>query len=247
MTARTLVAEFQPLEILVDKATNTWNFFPGFATNYSILRNKDIKVDGAFYSSTVIDLSGYAMQDLTTYFRRSFEQIADSYSAAWGEDGVNQFSAVFQQTIISSVPLSEDNLIAVTLGTGSPGFMPNGGYSNPALSLFTVGTFDRTHIIHGHQEIHNPSSILGTEPLTAEGSGFLTPVTDNYYSSLEPTAADCLYCYRVIIVSAPDQKNSFQQVTIPGKRVILDAETSKEDHLEYMMRLARSYELANQV
>lgn len=247
MTSRTLVAEFQPLELLVDKLNNVWDFFPEFATNYSILRNKGIKVDGAFYSSTVIDLSGYAMQDLTTYFRRSFEQLGGYYYCSWSEEGVNQFSSVFEQTIISSVPLSEDNLVAVAFVAGNPGFMPNGGYSNPAISDLDVGTFDRTHIIHGHQEIRSPSTVLGTEALNQQGSGYIVPVTDNYYSSLEPTAADCLYCYRVIVTNAATAKNAFEQVTIPAKRVILDIETGKEDHLQYMMRLARSYELANQV
>ena len=70
-------------------------------------------------------------------------------------------------------------------------------------------------------------------------------VVDNYYSSLEPTAADTLYCYRVIAL--PLTSSSITSVVLPAKRVIMDAYVEAEPNNEYMMRLKRSYELANQV
>jgi len=253
MTSRTLVCEFQPLIAVVVEGEKPnppeWEFFPEFETNYRKLRLDRLPIDGYWFAETVIDLSGYQMQDLTMFFRRSFEQVAGPYTALWGDAGVSEFSSLAEQVIISSVPLSEDNLGYSIITGNSPGFMNVGGFSKILLSngQNPVGTFDRTHIIHGHLQYHTPSTILGSESLTTEGSGFLQASVDEYYSSLEPTAADKLYCYRVLGTNQATQKNPFKQLNVPALRIIIDAVTGEEPHLEYMMRLARSYELANQV
>jgi len=249
MTSRVLVAETPPLNIVQTQTGPTtfeWAQLTGFGSNWRIPRRNGAKVDGCWLTSTVIDLSGYAMQDMTTYFRRSFEQIGQPYSANWNAPGISQNVGIVEQTIISSVPFNDDQIIHTCFE--SPGFILNGGYSalTPPLDV-DVGNFDRTHIIHGHNEYHFVTDVTGSAPINAKGSGYLTPFVDNYYSSLEPTAADCLYVYRIILTNISTQAEYFDQVSIPAKRIILDVETGKEDHLEYMMRLARSYELANQV
>lgn len=247
MTSRVLVAETPPLTIIQTETAPgvfEWAQFPGFGSNWRIPRSNGVKVDGAWLTSTVIDLSGYAMQDLTTYFRRSFEQVGMPYSANWDVNGISQNVGVIEQTIISSVPFNDDQIIHTLIE--SPGFIVNGGYSTVSPKV-DVGNFDRTHIIHGHNEFHFVTDVTGSAPITTRGSGYLNAFVDNYYSSLEPTAADCLYVYRIILTNTSQQAQYFEQVAIPAKRVILDVMTDKEDHLEYMMRLARSYELANQV
>ena len=243
MTSRVLVAETPGLIATPNRTTGVWEFFDGFTSNWRIPRLNGVKVDGAFLTSTVIDLSGYAMQDMTTYFRRSFEQVAGAYSASW-DAPIAANTAVFEQTIISSVPFN-DNQILATLSADSPGFIVNGGWTS--VTGLDVGNFDRTHIIHGHQEFHLVTSVTGSAPITADGAGYLNAFVDNYYSSLEPTAADCLYVYRILITNQTTNTSHFEQINIPAKRIILDVETDKEEHLSYMMRLARSYELANQV
>jgi len=58
-----------------------------------------------------------------------------------------------------------------------------------------------------------------------------------------------LYCYRFLALpngAAADEYGATGLV-LPALRVILDAFTVEEPDLEYMMRLKRSYELANQV
>jgi len=244
MTSRTLVAEFQALYAEVDRNNNVWRQFDNYEANYRIPRLNGVKVDGAFFAETTIDLSGYQMDDLTVYFRRSFEQLGGYYYFAWSDDGVLPTTGLLEQTIISSVPLSDDNIVSI-IATESPGFIVNGGWTSTG--GFNVGTFDRTHIIHGHLELHVPSSITGSDALDVAGFGYPVHVADNYYSSLEPTAADCLYCYRILLTNDVTQKGVLTQFTAPAKRVILDCFTDKEPYLEYMMRLARSYELANQV
>lgn len=242
MTSRTLVAEFQALYAEVDTVNKVWKQFDKFESNYRIPRLNGVKLDGAFFAETTIDLAGYTMDDLTVYFRKSFEQLGGYYYFAW-TDGILGTTGVIEQTIISSVPLNDDNICTI-IATESPGFIVNGGWSTAG---FNVGTFDRTHIIHGHLEVHVPSSIMGSDALDVAGFGHPVHVADNYYSSLEPTAADCLYCYRILLTNDVSQQGTLSQFTAPAKRVILDCFTDKEPYLEYMMRLARSYELANQV
>lgn len=241
MTRRTLVAETPSLQII--QREGEWTQLDGFTSNWRIPRLNGIKLDGAFLTTTVIDLSGYAMEDMTTYFRRSFEQLGGTYRGIW-EQPISQNTLVSEQTIISSVPFNDDQIIA-SLTVSSPGFIVNGGFT--ASALIDAGNYDRTHIIHGHLEGHFVTDVTGSAPINDAGDGYLTPFIDNYYSSLEPTAADCLYVYRIIITNPSTAREFFTQVLIPPKRIILDVETDKEDHLSYMMRLARSYELANQV
>ncbi|GAG86247.1 unnamed protein product, partial [marine sediment metagenome] len=184
MTSRILVAETPPLNIIQDEELGTWKQFDSFGSNWRVPRRNGVKVDGCWLTSTVIDLSGYAMQDMTTYFRRSFEQIGQPYLANWEATGISQNVGVIEQTIISSVPFNDDQIIHTCFE--SPGFILNGGYSAMTPPI-DVGNFDRTHIIHGHNEFHFVTDVTGSAPINAKGSGYLTPFVDNYYSSLEPT------------------------------------------------------------
>ena len=65
------------------------------------------------------------------------------------------------------------------------------------------------------------------------------------FSSLEPTAADKLYGYRIVSVSSGEGEGD--TIAVPASRVLMPGNISSEPKLEYMMRLKRSYELANQV
>ena len=186
-----------------------------------------------------LDLSGYTQSDLTVGFRRSFEQMAGTDSVFWLTYNPNT-DAIGENTIISSVPFTDEQLLAAI--ASAPGFIP---YST---NLLDFGNFNRTHIIHGHYEIKFANTTIGAGAFDSAGNASLLNATDNYYSSLEPTAADCLYCYSIISTPAPaGEEDGIVRITLPAKRVILDAFTVEEPELEYMMRLKRSYELANQV
>jgi len=195
----------------------------------------------AYVQETKLDLSGYTQSDLTVGFRRSFEQSGGIDYITWQTFDV-QDDGIIENVIISSVPMNDAQL-GLTF-VSCPGFTP---YNEPALAL-DWGNFNRTHIIHGHFRYLFPNSTIGSTAFGAKGAAALMAITDNDYSSLEPTAADCLYCYRIIAVPNPGTAAAgIETVSLPPKRVILDAFTVKEPDLEYMMRLKRSYELANQV
>jgi len=230
---RTLVVEFPWFSIesdLGDPATWGYNLFTDtreIATN-------------VYCQEMKLDLSGYTQSDLTVGFRRSFEQLGGADSIFWLSYNPNT-DAILENTIISSVPFNDEQLVAAC--ASSPGFTPY-----PAPGLLEFGNFNRTHVIHGHFEVKYPNSTIGAGAFGSSGNASLLNAVDNYYSSLEPTAADCLYCYRVFATPAPaDNRDGAKRITLPAKRVILDAFTVEEPDLEYMMRLKRSYELANQV
>ena len=232
---RTLVAEFPWLAVKSDLGDPAkWEGNPN--TDTRTLGTSGV----AFVQEMKLDLSGYVQSDLTLGFRRSFEQVSGGNSIFWDPTFVPGNDAIIQQTIISSVPFNDDQLIAALFS--SPGF------TQYDLAALDWGNFNRTHIIHGRYQIMQPNSTIGSDAFNNKGNATLMNLIDNYYSSLEPTAADCLYCYRIFSLPTPaGALGGVNQISLPAKRVILDAFTVEEPDLEYMMRLKRSYELANQV
>jgi hypothetical protein len=230
---RTLVVEFPWFALASDMGD------PTGAWSQSIPTDTRLIATNAYAQELKLDLSGYVQSDLTVGFRRSFEQVGGSDSMFWLTYDVNS-DALIETTIISSVPFNDAQLVAAA--ASSPGFTP---YESPLLDF---GNFNRTHIIHGHHEVKYPNSTIGAGAFASSGNAVLMNACDNYFSSLEPTAADCLYCYRVFLVPPPaNNRDGVNSLVLPAKRVILDAFTVEEPDLEYMMRLKRSYELANQV
>jgi hypothetical protein len=238
---RTLVAETPFLQIAANRDQQFYEqVVPSEWRNFST--DPTLR---AFVHESSLDLGGYTRQDdLTVFFRASFEQISNSYLTEYSASETNPLSLVtaniIEQVIITSVPMNDGNLEAAVLN--SPGFIP------PRNGL-DQGNFDRTHIIHGHYIVHTVSSTFGSTKFETPGEAILLPIVDEYYSSLEPTAADTLYVYRIIYLSRPSILDStgFTYVGVPARRIILDTMIDEESELSYMMRLKRSYELANQV
>lgn len=173
-----------------------------------------------------IDLSGYAMERKTFYPYSSFEQRANTEYIQSSATLTSQPYLV-EGTIVSSVPLSNNDLFV-----GAPGF----------ISAFPgFGRFDRSVIIHGEFRTYTLDSTMSV----AGGLNAIKLLNRQIFSSLEPTAADKLYCYRVISVSATS--GEVTKVIFPSSRILIPGNISSEPKLEYMMRLKRSYELANQV
>ncbi len=230
---RTLTVEFPWLlvgvtnEAYVDRASTDTRILSGTTTQ--------------FVQEMKLDLSGYTQSDLTVGFRRSFEQSGGIEYITWKSFDV-QNDGILENVIISSVPMNDAQLSASIISC--PGFTP---YKDPALAI-DWGNFNRSHIIHGRLRYLFPNSTIGSTAYTGPGAAALMAITDNDYSSLEPSAADCLYCYRVFSLPIPGKEEvGVKNISLPPKRVILDAFTVEEAELEYMMRLKRSYELANQV
>ena len=66
-------------------------------------------------------------------------------------------------------------------------------------------------------------------------------IADNQLGSLEATASDRIYCYRVVLYSG-----AVARFDVYPARYILRADAKEEPEYQYLMRLKRSYELQNQ-
>jgi len=243
VTDRILKVEFAPL--LLENVDLTGGYVQEINSDYRPIAGTN---DQYWVSEHKLDLSGYVQNDLTVFFRNSFEQRGGSTFYRWIARGATPAlrlkpsdAANFELTIISSVPMTDAQLSATVFT--APGFTPL------PITGVDYGNFDRTHIIHGNGLVWSLDASLGSDILTSDGAAYGTVVQAWDFSSLEPTAADCLYCYRLLALSeaSKDAGTGFTQVNYPAKRVLLSMTTDEEPQLEYMMRLKRSYELANQV
>lgn len=74
------------------------------------------------------------------------------------------------------------------------------------------------------------------------------PVEQSQLGSLQPTAADKLFIYRIVIpLSTVVDNTALTELFVSAQRVGFRGMMAEESQLQYMMRLKRSYELANQV
>jgi len=169
----------------------------------------------ALYYVTEVDLTGWAMNDFT------FGTLQTQYQ----DPGVYSTTALTGKAevveIISDVPLSEADLIIAKDGFGStvPGMM--GSNQNFAT------------IIYGNYRLYVPNASLAAFP------GFLQMISSGSFGSKEPTAAERLYCYR--IVKCLGVLND--TMAAPACRIGLFGAMFQEEELSYIMRLKRSYEL----
>jgi len=92
---------------------------------------------------------------------------------------------------------------------------------------------DGTQILYGQYRL-----MTGNANLPALADTLRTEWANNF-SSGEPSAADKLYCYRIVQIFG----NADAQMYVPASRFYLSAAIDAEPDLEYMMRLKRSYEL----
>jgi len=189
-----------------------------------------------------IDLSGYERQDLTFFPYASFLQEGGFWIYTEG-------AGLYTLDVVSSIPIDWDSLSIMMIAQCSPGFTP--------LSFAPTNILDSQNpdtVIHSQFRVQSKNAQF-------PGNFFLDTELEAFGSTLEPTAADKLYFYRTVILlrdadpSPGDPSadppippgNPFgTDLLIPAARVRIPGKMMKEPDLEYMMRLKRSYELANQ-
>mgnify|MGYP003675184911 CR=1 FL=1 len=180
------------------------------------------------YWEGTIDLSGYARDSKTFYPIGGVIQ----EGPAW--IGTNPTGQLVY-TAVSSVPFSVEDVTAQILNYSGPGFISS---QFGALAGFT-GNQNWETLIFAEAQIN----LLNN---TMPAIGFCTPISVKQSGSLSPTAAEVLYVIKIVAPYdiAGDQGSA---LIIPASRVILPGTMGQEPELEYMMRLSRSVELANQV
>jgi len=172
-----------------------------------------------------IDLSGYA-RDYKTFYPVGGVVQQGAYTAEKGNGG-----GIIVYYCVSAVPLPSplDLSLQVSLLSGS-GFINFQGAPTES-QTWTTTMFAQSELLVTNQNIApNPNGIQ--QILERHQSG-----------SLSPSASDTLYVTKLVLPFTDTQET----LSIPASRVILPGSMEQEPELEYMMRLARSVELANQV
>ena len=176
-----------------------------------------------FWDGT-IDLSGYA-RDYKTFYPSGGVVQEGSYSTEINGGGCIVYY------VVSSTPLPTPTELALQLGlrTG-PGLTSFGGVPTASQNWETV-IFAESHLLVTNANIQ-PNSFGVQQNIDVRQTG-----------SLSPTAAQVLYCRKIVVPLTSAQET----LGIPASRIILPGTMDQEPELEYMMRLSRSVELANQV
>ena len=172
---------------------------------------------------TQIDLSGYAMDSLTFF----------PMSVGLQDPGIYVFQPV-QGSLFNGMHVL-DIVTSVPMDLSTVGNLQGQGIGPAMLgSLYEFETI-----------------LFGTYRFFTQNANIPYP---NYqqlersqrFDSGEPTAADKLYCYRLVVLLSSGLDTA-SQVKIPAARHLIGGVMGEEADLVYMQRLKRSYELANQV
>lgn len=73
--------------------------------------------------------------------------------------------------------------------------------------------------------------------------GYITMTDENFFGSMEPTASDRVYSYRLVIPSQGTAGSDMDQLTIYPARHLLRSTAKEEPDFQYIMRLMKSYQL----
>jgi hypothetical protein len=207
---------------------------PTYNEVYGGWRSLSIYPLGLVYEDT-ISLSGYHMQDLTYYPELGFNQIGVGHSVL-GNDG----GEILDCTIVSLLPIKDDTSLWWWVISGSSPALPQ--FDNNAIGFDVQDTSQWETLPFMEQRLYaRNTNVPGA-------TGFMQPLDRAQLGSLDPFAVDKLYVYRVVLpYSNTGNYDAFSQVSAPPSRVGFIGTMAKEDDIEYLMRLKRGYELANQV
>jgi hypothetical protein len=177
-----------------------------------------------FWKGT-IDLAGY-VRDYKTFYPEGGIIQEGPY---WQGGGT---SAVVTMTIVSTIPIDVENLWRQITSGGGPGFIDNPGFGTTGTlqQNWTPTMFAQSELLVDNNTVSGVTGVLQT--LTVKQSG-----------SLAPSAGETLFVVKLV---APFGTIG-NELLIPASRVILPGKFGTEPDVEYMMRLKRSSELANQV
>jgi len=173
--------------------------------------------NGFYVYRTYIDLAGMSQQEKTMFFQGAGQQ--DLYNPTT----TNQAPGDQCTTVdaMCSRSLSNDELVRLII-YGNFGDSDNSGVNGL--------TFGETIYLRHRQFVVD---------LDTAAWGSMVTVGDNQLGSLEPTASDRIYCYKIVALNS----GAFTRVQFAPTRYLLKALAKEEPMHQYLMRLKRSYEL----
>jgi hypothetical protein len=210
----------------VDQATFTWDGAENkFVANVNAPSTWQGHAFGIYWEG-YFDLSGYNLDDLTLVPTLMELQDSGIYQTTFfpvGPTGT-QDEGLFIVDVMSQEKLNIDDTMLGILTGGYPS--TNQSSTNFEQIPMCNVRFTRIRTTYGANNLQ--SVVCG-------GS----------YGSGEPTAGEKLYLYRFIVVSSLVPFTGPEGIIAYPTRFILGANIIKEEELAHMMRLKRSYELAN--
>jgi len=173
--------------------------------------------NGFYVYRTYIDLAGMSQQEKTMFFQGAGQQ--DLYNPTT----TNQAPGDQCTTVdaMCSRSLSNDELVRMII-YGNFGDSDNSGVNGL--------TFGETVYLRHRQFVVD---------LDTAAWGSMVTVGDNQLGSLEPTASDRIYCYKIVALN----QGAFTRIQFAPTRYLLKALAKEEPMHQYLMRLKRSYEL----
>lgn len=168
-----------------------------------------------FVSDTYFDLAGLSQREKTLFFDGATVQEFLNPFHTGGQPG----DSIVVYDLMTSEPLSDAELLQ---------YIGLGNFANSGAGI-------------GYQETIYGRVRQYAVDLDTAAWGFFMLFSDNQIGSLEATASDRVYCYRIVTIGAPTQATD---ITIISARYLLKAEAKEEAEFQYLMRLRRSFELA---
>ena len=182
------------------------------------------------YWQSFIDLAGYTRQNNLTFFTNDRALLDPGvYRSTIGQGGVPAYNFFAEMiTVVTSGPVDAEVLIAEFVASASP----NNG--NPS---YDGSTLDWDQVILGNNTVLAVDNEVG-------GQALLTKLRNHYFGSGEPTNNDRLYITRFIVVSEASSIDVDETLGIPACRIVMRGFAADEEEYVSLMRMYRSYELA---
>jgi len=170
---------------------------------------------GLFTSSTYFDLAGMSQREKTLFFEGATVQEMIAPLLFNGAPG----DSIILVDLMSTKPLTPTQLTS---------FPVYGNFAAPGASL----TFEETVYARVNQYVVD---------LDTAAWGYMIQAGSNQVGSLKATASDRIYSYRILSLGLPFTGDT---IALTGCRHLLQADAKEEAEFQYLMRLRRSYELA---
>ena len=176
----------------------------------------------SFLSSNYFDLAGLAMDDKTLFFEAAGVQTVLAPLA--NNSGAGDSCVIMD--LMSTRPLTDQQIILTS------------AYGNFAGNISTDGqgplSFEET--IYARTQMY-------VRHIDTSAWGYITLTDENFFGSMEPTASDRIYSYRLVLPSQGTDPNDMDQLTIYPARHLLKSTSKEEPTHQYLMRLMKSYQL----
>jgi len=170
-----------------------------------------------FINSTYYDLAGLSMDAKTLFFEAAGMQ--EPYPIARVGGGATAGNAAAIMDLMTTSPVTDAELSQILI------------YGNLSASKLS---FEETVYFRYRTMSFSVDNLAG---------GYMMTTSDNQLGSLEPTASDRIYCYRVVAMGPANADGTYLTA---GARYLLKATAKEEPDFEYLMRLKRSYDLQNE-